>query len=545
MLKTSTPPSARHHGTLVLILGVLCLNIIQKSLRLYDGYLTDPFHHGEFFAAFETILHRGDGYYPITIHGIQDYLPPAISYHFFGEDRYFLFTIFLHQFIDILTGLMFFFLIFSFLKDRSKNALPLLAAALLTPHLVMYKDFLLIISVLLFFAIQRTSAPAIRHVEELALGAVVAVGLFWSFDRGLVGALSLGIGCVVQALRSPRYRLSLVTFAICVPLLGLFGTEYSIINYAKNILFLLDTSSQWSYGFWVHAVRLTILLAAANLLALGIFVFHVDKRSLSLQEWGNYIFLLTLSALLFKMGANRADAPHVLSALWGPLLFCLYWRASNPDGQLHAIFKIGFTVFLLLMFFASRRYQDAGLLLLALALLFVLYGSNFPGRAFRYVGYASMALLLIPLYSVLHQINISRTDGSYKWLRLVGEAPENSTLALEDVRWAANEIAQSGAQCLFDFTNSGLINGLSKLPNCTQISYPVYASRKYEPQMIEELRQERPSAIIYSSTHWHFAIDGKAMPDRLPALAQYLQENYGNERCSPQYCIRYLHNGTP
>lgn len=536
------PPSARHYGTLVLAFGILCLNLARKSLRLYDGYLPDTFHHGEFFAAFETLLRRGHGYYPITIHGIQDYFPAAISYHFFGEDRYFLFAVFLHQCIEILTGVLFFFLVFSFLKNRPKSALLLLTTALLTPHLVMYKDFLLVTSVFLYFAVQRASTPALRCIGELALGAVVAVGLFWSFDRGLVGALSLGIGCLVQALRSPRYRLSLAMFAICVPLLGLFGPEYSIINYAKNVLFLIDTSSQWSYGLWVHAVRLTILLAAANLLVLSIFVFHVDKRSLSIQEWGNYIFLLVLSALLFKMGANRADAPHILSALWGPLLLCLYWRMLNPDGQLHAAFKAALTFFLLLMFFASRRYQDIGLLLIILALMFALYGPKFPGRIFRHIGYVSIALMLIPLYSILHQVNISRTDGSYKWLRRISEVPDNASLALEDVRWAANEITKSGAQCLFDFTNSGLINGLTKLPTCTQVTYPVYASPKYEPQMIEELRQERPPAIVYSSKQWHFAIDGKPMPDRLPALAQYLQKNYGNERCSSQYCIRYLHN---
>ncbi len=534
-------PNARHRWGMALILIVLGLNLV-RSLQLYDGYLGDPFHHGEFFAAFETLLRREPGFYPITIHGVLDYLPALISYRFFGEDHYFFFASLLHQSADILAALVFFLLVFSFLKDNPKNKVPLLATALVAPYLVVHKDLLLVIGIFLYFSIQKTPNIAVRRFEEILFGAVIAFGMFWSFDRGIAGVASLGLGCLIQAVRSKRYVLSLAAFCVSVLLLGLIGPEFSLANYWKNVVFLLDTSSQWSYGLYVHAVRLTILLAAANVLVICIFLFNVEKKSLSAQGWANYLALLVLSVCLFKMGTNRADAPHVLSAAWGPLLFCLYWRIQNPTAKLHVALKIGFTVFLVLMLIASRRYRDMGFMLMAVALYFSTFAADFSGRFFRYVGYATTALLLVPLYTLLNNAYLSRSNGAYKWVKFIGAEPSNTTVTFGDVQWAATELVKSGTQCLFDFSNSGVINGLARLPNCTQVTYPVYANRKYEPQMIEDLKKTRPKAIVYSSTAWHFAIDGKTMPTRFPDLAQYLQSEYTNEQCSPQYCIRYIRN---
>ena len=81
---------------------------------------------------------------------------------------------------------------------------------------------------------------------------------------------------------------------------------------------------------------------------------------------------------------------------------------------------------------------------------------------------------------------------------------------------------------------------MTGLPSCTKYIYPVYASQRYELDMIQQLQKRNPPVVVYSSTHWAFQIDGRSMHDRFPELKKYLLKTYQYEKCDFGYCLRYL-----
>lgn len=107
------------------------------------------------------------------------------------------------------------------------------------------------------------------------------------------------------------------------------------------------------------------------------------------------------------------------------------------------------------------------------------------------------------------------------------------------VVWAAQTLEDGGAHCVFDLSNSGLINGLAQLPTCSQFAYPVYASPAYEDELIAAVLDSNPRAIVWSSADWGYAIDGRNMPARFPRLTTTLATTYPNEVCRSGYCIRF------
>lgn len=104
--------------------------------------------------------------------------------------------------------------------------------------------------------------------------------------------------------------------------------------------------------------------------------------------------------------------------------------------------------------------------------------------------------------------------------------------------WAAKVIRDSKSQCILDMTNSGMINAGAGLPTCTKYAYPVYATKQYEDIMVKLVRDARPAAIVYSTDHWQYQIDGKDMRSRFPNLDQFLRQAYPQEECRENYCIR-------
>ena len=93
---------------------------------------------------------------------------------------------------------------------------------------------------------------------------------------------------------------------------------------------------------------------------------------------------------------------------------------------------------------------------------------------------------------------------------------------------------------MFDLSNNGLINGLTGLPACSRFVYPVYASPRFQQEIVDTLKKRRPRAVVYASNYWSFAIDDKTMHQRLPLVAEHLRAAYDDERCGAGYCLRYL-----
>jgi hypothetical protein len=113
-----------------------------------------------------------------------------------------------------------------------------------------------------------------------------------------------------------------------------------------------------------------------------------------------------------------------------------------------------------------------------------------------------------------------------------------SEIADSGNKWAATKIRNSRSECLLDMTNSGMINAGANLPTCTRYAYPVYATRNYESDLLAQIRNTSPNAIVYSTENWQYSIDGKDMRVRFPKLDTFLRREYPIEECNEKYCVR-------
>lgn len=117
--------------------------------------------------------------------------------------------------------------------------------------------------------------------------------------------------------------------------------------------------------------------------------------------------------------------------------------------------------------------------------------------------------------------------------------PSNRLSATDGVVWVSDRLQERAVDCVFDLSNNGIINGLTRRPSCSRFTYPVYAGPDHESILISDLRGASPRALVYSSTYWSYRIDGRNMKKRFPELDKFILENYPDEECNHGYCVRY------
>jgi hypothetical protein len=388
---------------------------------------------------------------------------------------------------------------------HSKNT-AFIIAAILAPRLVTYRDMLLLTSLFLYFYCQREHRPLAKLFIKLGLGIAVALNLFWSFDRGIAGVVSIGLACLIMACRKRSYFIPMIGFLLTITALYCRTGFIGLQSYVENIKFLINTSSQWSYGWSLSSIAYSSALLLFSLSALIILVNSVSNKShYSGERMANAVLLGTLIFIFFKIGSNRADLMHIYWGMWPAALAFLY---ANP-GVENSVVSV-----------PERRF--------------------FMNRLIGAANLASIAIfvgLFIPL-------SFSVKD-SRQLIRMLRSPPKNEELVSEGIKWVVRELKSAGANCVFDLANHGVINGLSGLPACTRFLYPVYATRKHEDEIIETLRNNNPPVIVYSSTEWSFSLDNKNMHERFPALKSYLDKAYPYESCNYGYCLRYSERPRP
>ena len=526
-------------------IAMCCLSIISlaTNFQLHGGILYDPFHHGEYFAATSSLMADQPGFHPLTIHGALDFIPSLIAQTFFGRETYFFPTWFIYQLLSFFAGIIFLAIIFEITKKIKNNSVILFASALLAPSLVGYKDAALLISIYLYLLIQHKNLPRINVLLEVCFGFVVALGLFWSFDRGIAGVASLGVACIIHAYKNRLYLLSLGIFVLSVILLASISHQFSLENYWDNMKILIDTSSQWSYGWKTNTIILTAFLGFSNVIANWLLISLNINSKFSIINLPNSIFLIILSIFLFKIGSNRADVHHVVTGLWGPLLAGLYWYSAESRSGMDLSQKIVLSMFLMFTVIVGWKFGVIPLIpiaaLIAVGIVKTIHSSDSSLMANKVIA----TTLLVPLFTAFYSISGGMSSGGYKWIGYFMSKPSNTEMATDGVRWASQELLNSGSRCVFDLSNNGVINGLTSLPSCSRFVYPVYANQHYEEEIIDSLKTKQPRAIVYSSTYWSYSIDGRSMPARLPTLDKFLLREYSNEKCSFGYCVRYLTGG--
>lgn len=500
--------------------------------------LDDPFHHGEYFASAVNFFSSDSSKVtPLTIHGALDFIPATLAKFHWGQDRYFFPTWVIYRLLDLFSAVALVAIAYETTRNKAPQTILLMALAVVAPRLVGYRDVFLLASIYVFVLLQtRSFKCSTRNSFQIFFGILVALGLFWSFDRGIAGALSLGLATLRLTYKRQGYAISLVSFFMVILLLSYSWKEFSLSNYFENLTVLAETSSQWSYGWTRQTFLLTgyaLLLAVAAFIILFLVVIENIK---SVIFWAIPLALAAVSVFMIKIGTNRADIQHILMSLWAPILvYNVFWGVlAKPPTYL----KLLSLTFVLASLKFTIYYANPVFLVIGGMILFVSC-SKLQFRS-KIANYLLPLIIIIPVAISAAKDIKEISNKNYHWILKIINPPANVDVSTEGVRWVSEQLIKHNAKCVFDLSNNGIINGLTNLPSCTRFTYPVYAGSKHETELIDGVKFAAPSAIIYSTTYWSYSIDGRKMNDRFPLLDAYLIKSYPNEECSLGYCVRYM-----
>ncbi len=509
-MNTNSISNHRTH-TIIFIIGamILLVNSWSQLVKVSGTIIADSFHQGEFFASFTSIIHSPETSPILIIHGALDYIPAWLSFAIYGQQNYFFGTLLLYNIANILSAFFLYLLVAIFIEKSDVNykIMALVITAIVAPWSVSYKDLLLTLSLLLYFYRQRELQYLTSLFIEIGLGIAVSLNMFWSFDRGIAGMFSIGSACLIMAYWNRLYLNSLVAFFIMVTVLNYSLDIFSLQIYVENIKFLLNTSSQWSYGWQLKPVILSAALLFFCFSALVILLKSQINRKIFLdQSIANTVLLCLLTVIFIKIGTNRADIGHIYAAIWPAVLSVLY--AHNAREHLVIIPELA----------APQEHKP----LYCRKTLFSLTRLN--------IFFVIIFILFTTFYLV---------ENSRKLIKSLIYPPANEQMVSDSIQWVSNKLKSAGVNCVFDLANHGTINGLIAAPPCTRFAYLVYANKSYESEIIDSLINKKPPVVIYYSTNFSFNFDNNNMYQKFPKLKTYLEREYPYEICKYEYCIRY------
>lgn len=525
----------------VLLCSVLIIALVVGKGLGPEMLLLDRFHEGEMFAnAMEYIGNGSTEQRGLPIHGLLDILPSLLTAKIWGTEHNFIPTYALLKALDFGSALLMVLIAARFASQMAhRRSWLLISLSLISPFVVGNRDFFLLLSLLQMVLIVQRSTEQRRLGALFLFGVTAALAVFYSYDRGIAGTASLGLATLYLAWFDRRFVYAIGAFVGTVFILHLSSDLFSIFWYLRNIQYLMASSPEWSYP-WTYDIILYVSFAVL-LNAIALFLLWSDRAAAfkNTDTMTLFILLALLSFFMLKIGTNRADISHIFMASWVPCLIVMM-QGKNIQFSLRDLRVLGMVTFVFMLIILAillglRSNYSAFLLVFPLFLV----AGMFDFKTQRWVQIITVASLIFTqiTYGVVY-IQKTIINGQYSWVSKVLSPPSNVQASPPSVIWAAEKIQDSGALCLFDMSNNGLINGLTLLPSCSRFSYPIYAASRYEGVLITDLAEADPPIIIYSSDYWSYTIDGRSMRDRYSTLDDYLRELFPIETCKGDYCIR-------
>lgn len=402
----------------LVFIAAICLGIMALIFQIFGGdvILAEPFHDGEFFASAVGLFSDSKySLHPLAIHGAVDYIPALFAEYQWGAENYFLPTVVIYRVLSFLAAIFLVLVSYELSRNKSYQWLLLLAVATVSPILVGYKDLVLLISIYLFFKINYSDINRSSNIFlQILFGAVVAFGMFWSYDRGIAGALSLGAAVSILLFWNRWHAISLLSFVAVFLILGLFFEVFSFGNYLSDIYILMKTSSQWSYGWQQWPVVLTIFAIILNLTTISLLVVDHLNSELASERLPIVVLFVLLSIFMLKMGINRADVGHIHFTCWIPTLILLYLYEKYDFIRMMIGFLIGAVIIstfgLTIIAWSYEFFSIAAILIFA----FLIIKSENSNRVamvlsgFLIAGYLGMAL---------YQGVRGFSGGQYSWIK--------------------------------------------------------------------------------------------------------------------------------
>lgn len=520
---------------LMTFLGII-LAELTTNFRLASGQLLDSFHIGEYFSA-ERSLDLGDFQSgTVMIHGLVDVIPTRLIKSIFGDEKYAFPTWLVFQVLNLITAIILAQLINRLVfRESNLSKSYSFIIGIFAGCVGGYRDlFLLIIvfSVYKFILFRNRQENSIDPGPLTLIGLVTVLGIYWNWNRGLVCLIAI-IALFISR-KKIKQEIPWLALGGATALIIIWITYPNIVlsGLIRNIFVLTLTSKQWRYPF----SETKLVLAEVFLLTCLLFIVLYKSRQQISTRRSEIAFLAPLVSGGLQWTIGRADQSHMSSFLWiSTLLLIRFLSDGKNHTKLNYFVTAGFASIIVLQLMSQN--WDSILLLGAMLGVIVRMGSGFFRKSPGYlITLRVLLLFLVVSYSLLF---ISRFASSeLAWIGKRDFVANNLSVVPPGIKWAANLVNESESDCLFDFTNSGTLNVLIKLPNCTEFAYLVYADVRFEDSLIQQIKVSNLDLIVWSSTFWSYSIDGKPMNMRFPKLAAFLEKNFPNTICEYDYCVR-------
>jgi hypothetical protein len=235
---------------------------------------------------------------------------------------------------------------------------------------------------------------------------------------------------------------------------------------------------------------------------------------------------------------------HLAMATWVPLLFAfkvfsIQSRLRFDVKCLH--FLLLFAIFIPVSLVYLRGQIPGPFIPILYLLIFLSIFTRIKFRFFQSNLFHIASILLVFCFfsGVIFTDRGLLAPSKYQYLKEFWQPPNNMMVVPKEIAWASRQVIESNSTCLFDFTNAGLIAGVTNLPLCVSLSYPVYGTKNDEKWILRELQKSNPNLVVSDYSYWSFSIDGLPMSARFPKIYEYLLQEYPNRACLSGICVRY------
>lgn len=511
----------------LLLLG---FTLICFDLNIKNAVYEDHFHNGEYFNIFNNI--RIGASLPLSVHGAVDYIPAWLAFNIAGPEYYAHITRIIYISFKVIACILFLLT----LERLNQKLIPLLCAALLAPFILDHRDFSLSILIYSFISLDKYRKENIKYISILSIISLAAVfNLFYATNRGIAGMLAILLALMISTYFDKRNIFGLFLITLLLLLIDKWIPVFSVKDLIEKMPFLIKNSKQWSFAWEYKTISLAIYIFLLLTISILLNVYAIIQKKNNYKELAVLAFISILSVFHYQIATYRADLFHIMMAFPIILLSLFNFLRLTIDEKINISSPF---VILILLFSLISLYIIQEKPLVILIGLFLLNELNFTTeRKIKIYIFYTLRFILV-LFCILLPVRIifQYTNGDYDWIKTNALLKKNEEIMDSSILWAQNKINDGNTVCLFDLSNSGLINADITIPTCTKYSYLAFSDHSNQTELIEFLNSEKaPQKIVLNSDGKKSDIE-KNQENQLNLL---IKTKYPYEECESKLCIRY------
>ncbi len=513
------------YALLLLVFTLICFDLNIKN-AVYEDY----FHNGEYFNIFNNI--RIGASLPLSVHGALDYIPAWLAFNLVGSEYYAHITRIIYLTFKIIACILFLLT----LEQLNQKLVPLLCAALLAPFILDHRDFSLSILIYSYISLNKYKKENLKYILFLAFISLAAVfNLFYATNRGIAGMLAILTAFIISAYLDKRNFFGLFLITLLLLLIDKWIPVFSVEDLIEKMPFLIKNSKQWSFVWEYKTISLAIYIFLLLTISILLNVYAIIQKKNIYKELAVLAFISILSVFHYQIATYRADLFHIMMAFPIILLSLFNFLRLIKDEKIHL--SSPFITLILLFSLVSLFIIEEKPLVILIG-LFLLNELNFTTE-YKFKIYIFYTLrLLVALICILLPVRIifQYNSGEYDWIKTNALLKKNEEIMDSSIVWAQNKIKDGNTVCLFDLSNSGLINADIEIPTCTKYSYLAFSDHSNKNELIDFLNSEKaPQKVVLKSNGKNSEIE-KNQEDH---LNQLIKTKYPYEECESKLCIRY------